>query len=36
MRWGESFLIELATTSGNKVVNRAFMNYVEGKDERAY
>jgi amidophosphoribosyltransferase len=24
------------TPGGNKVVNRAFMNYMEGKDERAY
>jgi amidophosphoribosyltransferase len=24
------------TPGGNKVVNRAFMNYVEGRDERAY
>ena len=24
------------TPGGNKVVNKAFMNYVEGKDERAY
>ena len=24
------------TSGGNKVVNRAFMNWVEGKNERAY
>ncbi len=24
------------TPGGNKVVNRAFINYMEGKDERAY